>query len=359
MGVTTPLTWLGIAFCISQSAMFSGLNLALFSVSRLRLEVEVAAGNKSAQEVLSLRGDANGLLATILWGNVGINVLLTLLSNSVMAGAAAFVFSTFLITFVGEIIPQAYFSRHALRMAALFVPVLKLYRILLYPVAKPCALILDAWLGREGIHYFREQDLKEVIRRHMAADESDVGHIEGLGAINFLTLDDVPISQKGEPVDPASVLPLPVEDRFPVFPTFERRPDDPFLRRVQASGHKWVVLTDPEGKVVCLLDADGFLRAALFGAGPCNPRNFCHRPIVVTQPDLPMGDLLHRLKRDAADAENDVIDQDSILLWGDEKRIITGADILGRLLRGISSGGPLWSQTISVSPPQKGGQVPR
>jgi CBS domain containing-hemolysin-like protein len=34
--------WLGIAVCISQSAMFSGLNLALFSVSRLRLEVDAA-----------------------------------------------------------------------------------------------------------------------------------------------------------------------------------------------------------------------------------------------------------------------------------------------------------------------------
>jgi hypothetical protein len=33
--------------------------------------------------------------------------------------------------------------------------------------------------------------------------------------------------------------------------------------------------------------------------------------------------------------ENDVIDQDIILLWGRKKQIITGADILGRLLRGI------------------------
>ena len=34
-----PLLWLGIIFCITQSAMFSGLNLAFFSVPRLRLEV--------------------------------------------------------------------------------------------------------------------------------------------------------------------------------------------------------------------------------------------------------------------------------------------------------------------------------
>jgi hypothetical protein len=47
---------------------------------------------------------------------------------------------------------QAYFYRNALKMATLFIPLLKVYRVLLYPVAKPCALILDAWLGRESIH---------------------------------------------------------------------------------------------------------------------------------------------------------------------------------------------------------------
>ncbi|MGA7986446.1 MAG: hypothetical protein WCA01_14795 [Burkholderiales bacterium] len=38
MAWSTEATWLGVALCLSQSAMFSGLNLALFSVSRLRLQ---------------------------------------------------------------------------------------------------------------------------------------------------------------------------------------------------------------------------------------------------------------------------------------------------------------------------------
>ena len=36
------LTWLGVTACLVQSAMFSGLNLALFGVGRLQLEVEAA-----------------------------------------------------------------------------------------------------------------------------------------------------------------------------------------------------------------------------------------------------------------------------------------------------------------------------
>ncbi len=80
--------------------------------------MEAANKNKTAIKVLSLREDSIFLLATILWGNVGINVLLTLLSNSVMAGISAFLFSTVVITFLGEIIPQTYFSKNALKMAS-------------------------------------------------------------------------------------------------------------------------------------------------------------------------------------------------------------------------------------------------
>ena len=37
--------WIGIAFCIAQTGIFLGLNLALFSVSKLRLEIEAASGS--------------------------------------------------------------------------------------------------------------------------------------------------------------------------------------------------------------------------------------------------------------------------------------------------------------------------
>jgi len=95
--VTNLFIWIAIAFCIIQSAIFSGLNLAIFSVSKLRLEVEAAGNNRDAISLLGLRKDSNLTLSTVLWGNVTINVLLTLLSDSVLAGIGAFAFSTFVI----------------------------------------------------------------------------------------------------------------------------------------------------------------------------------------------------------------------------------------------------------------------
>ena len=130
--------------------MFSGLNLAFFTVGWLRLEAEAESGNKEALRILRLRKDSNFLLCTILWGNVSVNVLLALLSESVLTGVGAFLLSTIGITFIGEIVPQAYFSRHAMKMGALLAPLVRFYQVLLFPVAKPSAMILDGWIGPEG-----------------------------------------------------------------------------------------------------------------------------------------------------------------------------------------------------------------
>ncbi len=331
------LIWLGILFCISQSAMFSGLNLAFFSLSRLQLEVEVAHGSRAARQVLALRTDANFLLATILWGNVSINVLLTLLTSSVLAGLAAFVFSTVLITFGGEILPQAYFSRHALRMASLLSPVLRAYEILLFPVAKPTALMLDRWLGREAVTYLGERDLRRILRTHIAAEDTDLDEVEGTGALNFLALDDILVVMEGEPIDPASIIALPWDGEDLALPYLDADTRPEFLHDVHASGHPWVVLVDPAGTPHYALDADGLVRAAVMDPGAVDVRPFCHQPIIVTNPAARLGEFLGMLEHRPVRRGGDVIDHDIILVWTDEqRRIITGADILGRLLRGIS-----------------------
>ena len=329
------LTWIGIAICLSQSALFSGLNLAVFSLGRLRLEAEAASGNYGARTVLKLRDRSNDMLATILWGNVGINVLLTLLSNSVMAGVSAFLFSTIIITILGEIAPQAYCSRHAMRVAAHFSPVLRAYRILLFPVVKPTAMVLDAWLGKEAIAYLREAEIKEILRRHMMDEKTEVSRLEAIGALNFLTIDDIPVEQEGVPVAPESILQVPFRDGVPEFPPFQKSPDDAFLRQVNAANKPWVVIVDERKEPQFILDADGFLRHALFTDQQTDLAAYCHRPVIVRDPKEPLGKLLEQLSFDRTSPSDHLIAEDTILLWRSEPRLVTGADLLGRLLRGI------------------------
>lgn len=332
------LVWCGILLCLTQSAIFSGLNIAFFSLSRLQLEVESKRGNANAETILSLREDSNFLLATVLWGNVSINVLLTLLSDSVLLGLNAFLFSTFAITFFGEIFPQAYFSRNALRVASALTPVIRLYQLLLFPVARPTAKLLDAWLGKEGITYFRERELKALIHAHVEAEEAEVEQVEGIGALNFLGIDDILITEEGETLNPQSIISRPVTLDLPRLPQKGDADFDSFLQQVNASGLKWVVLVSEAQQPLLVMDADGFLRSALLDPEPLDAYPFCHRPVVLRDTGTTLAAAMKLLKdsQESCNSSDDVLDDDVILVWvDDDRRVITGADILGRLLRGI------------------------
>lgn len=336
---TDIIIWCAIALCISQSAIFSGLNLALFSISRLHLEVEVKKGNKDAKKILKLRDDSNFLLATILWGNVCINVLLTLLSDSVLAGVSAFLFSTIAITIIGEITPQAYFSRNALKMGSILSPIVRFYQFLFYVVAKPTGLVLDAWLGKEGITYFEESELRNIIRSHITAEEADLNHVEGIGALNFFSMDEIKVIEEGELIDPKSILALPTKLDLPIIPEMTNTADDPFLVLLNQTDYNWVILTNEDGWPLLVLDADGFSRAALFQPNEFDPYHYCHRPVVLTDESTSLNEAILEMRMNTSTDKNydGVIEHDVLLVWGDNKRIITGADIFGRLLKGMVS----------------------
>jgi hypothetical protein len=328
--------WIGVIACVALSALFSGLNLAVFSLSQVRLQIEADAGNKDATRVLELRKNSNQVLATVIWGNVGTNVFLTLLSSSVLAGLSAFLFSTVVITLFGEIAPQAYFSRNALRMTARFLPFLIFWRAVLFLVTRPTAIMLDWWLGVEGIAYLREREVRALVAR-AAASGGDIGKLEATGVQNFLDLDDVPVTDEGEPIHAQSIISLPLESGRCVLPKFGHSPDDPFLRQVNASGKKWIIVTDRSGEPAFVLDSHHFLRDALFHEDAKSNRGACwHRPVIVRDLGTPLGEIIGCLKVVQERPDDDVVDNDLILVWGAQKRIITGSDLLGRLLRGIT-----------------------
>jgi hypothetical protein len=330
-------TWIGILFCVTQSAMFSGLNLAFFSISKLRLQIE-SSESKGAAKILKMREDSNFLLTTILWGNVSINVLLTLLSNSVMIGATAFLFSTFVITFFGEIIPQAYFSRNALKMATLLMPVFKIYRLLLWPLAKPSAYALDIWLGKEGVNFFREDELQEMIKLHIQDSSTEITRLEGIGALNFFELDDISVGNEGVELDPRSIISLEFEGTKAIFPEIKPSMSDPFLQLLYLSRKPWIVVTDNKGTPRLVLDADAFILEALLGSEGFDPYKHCHRPIMITNSDAKLEDVLPSFRSISNHEGDEIVNDDVILIWADERRIITGADILGRLLKGVTKG---------------------
>jgi hypothetical protein len=87
---------------------------------------------------------------------------------------------------------------------------------------------------------------------------ADVGQLEAIGALNFLDLDDILVVDEGESIDTRSVITLPIENERPLLPKFERSPNDPFLRQLNASGKKWVIIVDTSGQPSFVLDAHHF-----------------------------------------------------------------------------------------------------
>lgn len=94
--------------------------------------------------------------------------------------------------------------------------------------------------------------------------------------------------------------------------------------------------TDASDDPRMVINANGLLRAVLFEPESSNPFLYCHRPIIVKNEAASLGETIPRFKVRPNRSDDDVIDEDIMLYWGEDKRVITGADILGRLLRGIA-----------------------
>lgn len=331
------LTWLAIVICLMQSAIFSGSNLAFFSLGRMRLEAEVEKGNKDAVKVYNLRKDANLLLCTILWGNVSVNVLLAMLSGSVLAGMWGFIFSTVGITFFGEIIPQAYFSKHALRIGAKLSPLLRFYRIILYPVAKPCSFILDGWIGKEGLTLYGERDIEIILEKHISETSSEISANEGRGALNFLDLDDRFVSLEGNTINAKTVYSFPSQLDLPSLPTPNTEEGMKFINSLKKHPKMMAIIINEQGLPKLVVETTEYLSMLYSQGEDADIYSCCHRPVVVSDPKATLDTVLGELVVEADDKNDDVVDRDVILYWTEtEKRIVTGADIFGRLLRGIA-----------------------
>ena len=125
--------------------------------------------------------NSDSVLATAVWGNVSTNVLL---NAAVRLGlgrglSALLPLGQIVITLLGEIIPQAYFSRNASRTTARFLPLPSLYRVALFPIAKPTATSAPhRWLrDREASAIPANVRSARSVVRSAASSGGDIGRL--------------------------------------------------------------------------------------------------------------------------------------------------------------------------------------
>jgi metal transporter CNNM len=177
-----------VAVLLIFSALFSGLTLGLMSLSAPELKRKISLGNTQARKVYTVRKDGNLLLTTLLIGNVAINSALAIFLGSIASGVTAGLIATGLIVVFGEILPQAVFSRFALRLGAKTAWLVRIFMFVLYPIAKPIAWLLDKVLGEELNTVYSKKELLKIVEEHRIAKDSDVDAEEAQiisGALTF------------------------------------------------------------------------------------------------------------------------------------------------------------------------------
>lgn len=178
-----------VVLLIVLSATFSGLTIGMFSLSPTDLQRRIKLGDKNAAKVYEIRKDGNLLLCTLLLGNVAINTAISqIMDDLTTGGVIAGLVSTGLIFIFGEVLPQAAFSKHALEIGAKTVWLVKIFRLLMYLVAKPLSLGLDFLFGKDLGDRYSKRELQAIIEEHEFEGDSPLDTDERriiIGALQF------------------------------------------------------------------------------------------------------------------------------------------------------------------------------
>lgn len=193
------------------SGVCSGLNVTLMALNIDDLRRKVKLGNAKAKKVYYFRKNTHLTLASILLTNVAAVSATSIFLESVLFGLAAGVITTLLMVIFGEILPQAYFSRHALSYFAKFAPFVRLMIFVTYPISKPLQLLLDKLFDKQPAHLHNRQELGLIINEHIGHTASDLDEDEVEIIRGALQLSEKQVSNILHPIDSVYWLKLNTE----------------------------------------------------------------------------------------------------------------------------------------------------
>lgn len=171
-----------VTVLIIFSAICSGLNIAIMSLKTKELERQKKLGNKDAKKVYKFRENPHLTLASILLSCVALNSATALVLGDKLNGLVAGLLSTLLLVVFAELMPQAIFTKNALKVCARFSILMKIMIIVTYPVSKPLQIIMDQLFGKDEDHRLHSRrELGLIIGEHLGdeiASELDEDEVE-------------------------------------------------------------------------------------------------------------------------------------------------------------------------------------
>mmetsp|Transcript_733 Transcript_733/g.814 ORF Transcript_733/g.814 Transcript_733/m.814 type:complete len:733 (-) Transcript_733:4-2202(-) len=194
-------------FLVLAGGVFAGLTLGLMGQDEVYLKVIATSGEPQernhARKVLKLIGRGkHWVLVTLLLSNVITNETLPIVLDRCLGGGwPAVVTSTVSIVVFGEIIPQSICVRYGLQVGAMFSPFVLLLMYIMYPVAYPCALLLDHILGEDHGTVYKKSGLKTLVTLHktMGVERLNQDEVTIISAV--LDLKEKPVAHIMTPMD--------------------------------------------------------------------------------------------------------------------------------------------------------------
>jgi CBS domain containing-hemolysin-like protein len=182
--IPTGLAILIIAICVLGEGFFSGSEIALVSVDRIRLRHDAKMGQKDAKLVINLLKRPEWVLGTTLIGTNICTVTSTMLATAIayryFQGAGVFVaiFCMSLINWIfAEIVPKSIFQQYADVIAPKIARPLRIMSLVLAPLVRVfsgIASYITTALGGELSHklpFISKEELKILMK---ISDKSDV-----------------------------------------------------------------------------------------------------------------------------------------------------------------------------------------
>ncbi|KAI8090068.1 uncharacterized protein B0P05DRAFT_529209 [Gilbertella persicaria] len=196
------------------SGIVAGLTLGLMSLDTTNLSILKLAGTPQQQyyasRIIPIRKNGHILLATLLLTNTVINETLPILFDSIFSkGFISVIVSTALLVLFAEIIPQAIFSKHGLKIGAMFAVPVKVLIGIWFIISWPIAKFLDHLLGTHTGFTYNIPELGALVELHDETkhDEGVLKHETVNFVQNVLSMQIRPVSQFVSPTSNMLMLP--------------------------------------------------------------------------------------------------------------------------------------------------------
>lgn len=189
------MIYLQLTILLALSSWFSGMEIAMFSLSSAKVKELVLRKRKNSLLLQKLLTNKHKLLVVVLLGNNLVNIgaasLATVAAVDVFGNAGAGIATgamTLLILIFGEMYPKAYFQLNAAKIALTFAPTIYILQIILYPVVFVLEKLLSFLTGGRSAEKVSEREFRALSRLAVEAGTIDFEEHEMI--MNVLEFND-------------------------------------------------------------------------------------------------------------------------------------------------------------------------